>query len=106
MRSRFSAFAVGDSEYLRRSWHPSTRPATLDLDRELRWVRLEIVSTIAGGFLDAEGTVRFRAYYEEQGRRGCHEELSRFTRFDGIWVYLDGETVPAPVFPQPQRPGR
>lgn len=26
MRSRYSAFAVGDEAYLLRSWHPTTRP--------------------------------------------------------------------------------
>ncbi|MFZ2176709.1 MAG: YchJ family metal-binding protein, partial [Rhodococcus sp. (in: high G+C Gram-positive bacteria)] len=28
MRSRFSAFAVLDAEYLLATWHPSTRPAS------------------------------------------------------------------------------
>jgi SEC-C motif-containing protein len=92
MRSRFSAFAVGAADYLQSSWHPATRPANLSLDPELRWIRLEIISTSAGGFLDAEGTVRFRAHYEDQGRRGCLDELSRFTRLAGSWVYLDGES--------------
>ncbi|WP_369805756.1 YchJ family metal-binding protein [Mycobacterium sp. 1165178.9] len=27
MRSRYSAFAYGDSGYLFRTWHPRTRPA-------------------------------------------------------------------------------
>ncbi|HEX8496958.1 MAG TPA: YchJ family metal-binding protein, partial [Actinomycetales bacterium] len=27
MRSRFSAFAVGDAAYLGATWHPSTRPS-------------------------------------------------------------------------------
>ena len=36
MRSRFSAFARGDAGYLLRSWHPSTRPTSLDLDDGLR----------------------------------------------------------------------
>src|SRR3712207_8451687 len=32
MRSRDSAFAVGDPAYLLATWHPSTRPPSLDLD--------------------------------------------------------------------------
>ena len=32
MRSRYSAFAVGDAGYLLRTWHPSRRPADLALD--------------------------------------------------------------------------
>jgi hypothetical protein len=32
MRSRYSAFAVGDAGYLLRTWHPSGRPQNLSLD--------------------------------------------------------------------------
>ena len=32
MRSRFSAFALGLTPYLLTSWHPSTRPASLEPD--------------------------------------------------------------------------
>ena len=35
MRSRYSAFAVGDAGYLRRTCHPSGRPRTLSLDPAL-----------------------------------------------------------------------
>ncbi|PKN22360.1 MAG: hypothetical protein CVU68_04410, partial [Deltaproteobacteria bacterium HGW-Deltaproteobacteria-3] len=31
MRSRYTAFAVQDVPYILRSWHRSTRPASLDL---------------------------------------------------------------------------
>lgn len=45
MRSRYSAFAVGDADYLRATWHPSTRPADLDLDDDVEWRRLDVVRT-------------------------------------------------------------
>ena len=32
MRSRYSAFVVGDAAYLLATWHPSTRPAELELE--------------------------------------------------------------------------
>ena len=48
MRSRFSAFAVGDPAYLLATWHPSTRPSRLELDDSLRWYRLDILSRSAG----------------------------------------------------------
>ena len=35
MRSRYSAFAVGDAGYLLRTWHPSGRPQALTLDPAL-----------------------------------------------------------------------
>lgn len=91
MRSRFSAFAVGDSGYLLRSWHSSTRPERLELDPGQRWTRLEVVETERGGLLDTAGTVTFHAHHRAAGRPGTLTERSRFVREDGRWVYLAGE---------------
>lgn len=94
MRSRFSAFAVGDAEYLLRTWHPRTRPAALEIDPHIRWYRLDVLSTTDGGPLDEAGTVEFRAHYREAKGSpdrvsGVQQENSRFQRVDGTWCYLD-----------------
>ncbi len=93
MRSRFSAFALGLRRYLLTSWHPSTRPASLELDPSTEWRRLQIVDVVAGGPDDAEGVVEFRASFRspDGGGPGLLHERSRFVRHDGRWVYLDGE---------------
>lgn len=91
MRSRFTAFARGDAEHLLRTWHPDTRPRTLDLDPARRWVRLEILDRSGGALFDREGVVEFRAKYREGPQTGVQQERSRFVREDGRWVYLDGE---------------
>jgi SEC-C motif-containing protein len=90
MRSRYSAFAVGDAEYLLLTWHPTTRPATLELDPGVAWERLEIVGTTAGREHDAAGTVAFVAHYRDvrSGRAGRQEEHSAFRREGGQWFYL------------------
>lgn len=88
MRSRYSAFAVGDAEYLLRSWHSTTRPRSLELDSHDRWTRLEILGKSGGGMFEAEGTVEFRAHYTG----GVVHENSRFLRENGHWVYLDAIT--------------
>jgi SEC-C motif domain protein len=90
MRSRFTAFAIGNADYLRVSWHPRTRPEQIDLDPEQRWLFLEILATAAGGLLDTDGVVEFRAHYRYPAGRGELHERSRFVRLDGRWVYLDG----------------
>ena len=90
MRSRYSAFAVGDPAYLLASWHPRTRPPALDLDPGVRWVGLDVLATRDGGLLSAEGTVEFRATWVAGGQRGEQHEVSRFVRDDGAWRYLDG----------------
>ncbi|MCV2393113.1 YchJ family protein [Actinotalea sp. M2MS4P-6] len=92
MRSRFSAFALGDVAYLERTWHPSTRPADLSLDPELGWYRLDVLRTERGGLLDDAGVVEFRAYHRSPAGRGSMHEVSRFVRESGAWFYVDGTT--------------
>ncbi|NEB93365.1 YchJ family protein [Streptomyces bauhiniae] len=87
MRSRYSAFVVGDVDHLMRTWHPRTRPERLDLDPGMRWTGLEILETGGGSAFHSTGTVTFRASY----RGGSLHERSRFERVDGAWVYVDGE---------------
>ena len=88
MRSRYSAFAVGDAGYLLRTWHPSARPQELTPDPALKWTRLAVLKTDGGGLFDATGTVRFRAIYVKEGQRGVLAETSRFVRRDGLWTYV------------------
>jgi SEC-C motif domain protein len=88
MRSRFCAFALHNGPYLLRTWHPDTRPRDLRFDTGLRWTRLEVLDTTAGGLFDTEGTVRFRAHYLDAGEPGAMTEHSRFVRSGGGWVYV------------------
>lgn len=88
MRSRYSAFALGLAPYLLASWHPSTRPRTLELDDSLRWYRLDILGRTHGGMLDTTGTVEFIAYYRDGPDRGTQQENSVFRRENGRWFYV------------------
>lgn len=92
MRSRFTAFAVGDVAHLQASWHPSTRPTTLDLDPDVRWYRLDVEDVVAGGLFDDRGEVAFRAFHRSPDGRGVLAERSRFVRERRDWLYLDGVT--------------
>ena len=92
MRSRFEAFRDGDATWLLDSWHPSTRPASIDLTNNPRWRGLQIVQTVAGGPDDGSGIVEFRAtYLLPAGGVGIQHERSRFAREHGRWYYLDAE---------------
>jgi SEC-C motif-containing protein len=88
MRSRYSAFVVADAAYLLATWHPTTRPADVGLDPAQRWTGLEVLATTGGGFLDAEGTVEFRASSVGPGGPAVLHEDSLFTRDAGRWAYL------------------
>lgn len=89
MRSRYSAFVKVLPTYLLDTWHPSTRPSSLNLEGSPAWCRLTILAAKAA---TAEGTVHFRACYRAGNGWGYLEERSRFLREGGQWFYLDGET--------------
>ncbi len=93
MRSRFSAFALALPDYLRDTWHPSTRPKRLELEDGITWRRLQIVDTARGGPEDGDGVVHFRASYRTVEGTGLLEERSRFRRQDGRWLYVDGDLL-------------
>lgn len=90
MRSRFTAYAIGDLEYVWRTWHPRTRPAALTPDTSLEWTALEVLDVVAGGADDEDGEVEFRAHYLQSRRSGTLHERSRFVVRARRWFYVDG----------------
>ena len=81
MRSRFSAYAVGDSDHVWRTWHPRTRPEQVHLDPGTRWTRLEIVEAV-------DDVVEFRAHFDGAAGPGVQHEQSLFEQRAGRWFYL------------------
>lgn len=92
MRSRYTAFALGDADYLLASWHPDTRPASVHIDPSITWTGLEIISADGDTPYAATGTVEFRAQFWHKAirRSGVQQERSIFQREDGRWFYLRG----------------
>lgn len=87
MRARYSAFVVGDTQYLLRTWASDTRPPSLELSPGGEpYTALRVLATEQGGPKDAYGEVRFEALHPS----GTQREHSRFIREDGAWMYLDG----------------
>lgn len=93
MRSRYTAFTLRDATYLRASWHPSTRPRSVDFDDDLRWCGLVILDRERGGPFDRIGVVTFEALWEQAGIRGSLRERSRFVHEDRHWLYVDGDLL-------------
>lgn len=90
MRSRYVAHVLDRADYLLRTWHPATRPATIDREGELvHWLGLRVVRVAAGGSEDAQGIVEFVARYKIAGRAHRLHEISRFVWEDGQWFYWD-----------------
>jgi len=88
MRSRYTAFARADADYLLRTWAAQHRPARLDLEESVRWQRLVVLDTQAGGPFDDTGVVEFEAWYRQDGRPGHLHEISDFRREGGQWRYV------------------
>lgn len=84
MRSRYSAFALGLSDYLVASWHPDTRPVGVRAHEPERWTGLTIVATARGGRSDDDGEVEFIAHHVD----GDLRQRSNFVRLDGRWVFV------------------
>jgi SEC-C motif-containing protein len=91
MRSRFTAYAKQNSEYLLASWDASKRPQNIDFSKEIaHWFRLEILNVKKGGIHDDKGLVEFKAYYRLNEEEYVMHELSRFKKSASRWFYLDG----------------
>lgn len=83
MRSRYTAFTVGDSGHLFRTWHPRTRPMEVEAG-DPDWLGLTILEVVAGGADDTHGIVEFEAVH----RHGALHERSTFERRAGRWMYV------------------
>ncbi len=89
MRSRYSAFVLGNVPYLLATWHTSSRPVSLEPDAGAKWLGLAIKAHRVTG--DDSAEVEFVARFRVGGRAVRQHELSRFVREAGRWFYLDGE---------------
>lgn len=90
MRSRYTAYSLDLLDYVFRTWHPRTRPDSVDPVPGLTWTGLQVLGVADGGPDDETGVVEFRARFTEGGRDRAMHETSRFERRAGRWVYVDG----------------
>ncbi|WP_436700852.1 YchJ family protein [Nocardioides sp. BYT-33-1] len=90
MRSRYSAFVKGLASYLLHTWHPATRPPSLQLDDRITWTGLEVLAAQDGGAGDRRGMVEFVARYSRDGEPGSLHEISRFRQQGDTWLYVRG----------------
>ncbi|WP_101927153.1 MULTISPECIES: YchJ family protein [Luteimonas] len=93
MRSRYSAYVRRDADYLRATWDPTTRPATLDFDGpQPVWLGLDVRSHQDTG--DDRAEVAFVARYRVGGGSVVRlREHSRFRHDGGRWWYVDGDVA-------------
>ena len=99
MRSRYSAFALAQAQYLIDTWEGGSCPSLTDLQDDFqaqrvrgeRWVNLKIISA-QGGELDEQGEVSFIASLISEQQLILFSEVSQFIKRDGRWLYCAGES--------------
>lgn len=91
MRARYSAYVERNENFLLSSWHPDTRPSTVDFDPTVAWAGLTILGEEAGGALDKEGIVEFAARYTAGEAPRVLRERSSFRRDGGRWYYVGAD---------------
>jgi SEC-C motif-containing protein len=90
MRSRYSAFVLADVKYLHKSHHSTTRLSNKEYKelekwtKSVEWVKLEVINA-------TKDTVRFNAFFIENGNIETIQEHSTFCKEDNHWVYLEAK---------------
>jgi SEC-C motif domain protein len=91
MRTRYSAYVLGLEDYLLRTWHSSTRPASIDFSdsSKTKWLGLQIKRHI---LIDSgHAQVEFIARYKVGGQSAIRlHEISDFVFEDSRWFYVSG----------------
>ncbi len=97
MRSRYTAFNLGDINYLIKTLYPSKRQEDdaqiiQQTINETKWLGLKIIDSINN---TNSGFVEFVAFFQDDldGYAQLHER-SNFIKVDDYWFYLDGEQLP------------
>lgn len=91
MRSRYSAYALNLIDYIIKTWDPSTCPHfSANETYNTQWMKL-IINRSWENKATHEAFVDFDAFYEQEGQMHRMHEISRFTKKDGGWLYLDGK---------------
>ncbi|MEW6551996.1 MAG: YchJ family metal-binding protein [Campylobacterota bacterium] len=100
MKSRYSAYVVGEVNYIIKTTHPDNKEYKSDLAEwkrdiksfsdETDFVRLEVFDFIDGV---EEAFVTFRVTMKLEDTYTFFTEKSRFLKVDGRWLYVDGEFI-------------
>jgi len=88
MRSRYSAYCVGDVNYLQattynHTWTDQELKTIQDWADNSHWQHLDIIDF-------SEESVEFKAYYIFENKQHVHHEKSTFIKVKDMWKYVDG----------------
>jgi SEC-C motif-containing protein len=95
MRSRYTAYVTKNVDYLIATTDPQVRMDT-DHQANAQWAeqaKFEKLEVLNSSMQNNKGTVEFRVYFEIDGAREVHHELSKFRRQGLQWFFRDGKIV-------------
>jgi len=90
MRSRYSAYALGNVDFLVQSHHPRTRSKKLKREvsewiQEVEFEFLEVLET------EPDSVTFLVGFQTPTGQSQIRQEHSRFLKEKGLWYYLDSD---------------
>ncbi len=112
MRSRYTAYAKGEIDYLVETMYPPKRKefdqrSAEEWSGKSEWKSLEIISVEGGSPEDTEGIVEFIARYSQKNMLQKHHERAEFKKEDDRWYFVDGQFIkPATVRRETPKVGR
>ena len=94
MRSRYTAFVVGNMDYIAETTDPQTRlqfdmKANEEWSKNSKFLKLEVLSATQDG---NKGTVEFKATFQTAAQEPqVHHEISKFRKQAGTWYFREGK---------------
>lgn len=107
LRSRYTAFARGDVDYILETHHSRTRQDVKreeieDWSKNSKWLGLKVVQKEAGLASDTQGTLVFCAQYFAENKKHDHWEQSFFEKENGEWRFLDAKGIQVGPYVRPE----
>jgi SEC-C motif domain protein len=103
MKSRYSAYALGNALYIIATTHPDNPryerdkdawiKGILEFSRSTQFQKLEILEVLPKRADDGIAIVTFKATLMQGGRDTSFTERSYFKEVDGKWRYLNGDIL-------------
>ena len=111
MRSRYTAFVLGDLDHIEATHAPEVRgdfnrSAAESVANDAKWLGLEVRGITGGGAGDEIGEVEFATSFKRHGKEYVHHEIASFRREQGSWMYVEGRMNPKPPPRQVDKVGR
>ncbi len=97
MRSRYSAYALGNAPYILQTTHPQNPECRTPLDQRKKQIEafckathFEDLEILDSAEKDDSATVTFHAHLSQNGKDVSFVEKSQFAKVHDRWFYLEG----------------